>query len=82
MDSGMFGSLRGLPYAGQQGFTSSWRPGAAQAEILARGLHLWPPQSGEKIVVFAFAAMELVLGSGKGLSCLSPGASVTPWHRL
>lgn len=67
----------------QQGFPSSWWPGTAQAEILAQGVHLWPPQPGEKIVgVFVFAAMDFVLGSGKGLSCLSPGASVTPWHRL
>lgn len=87
-----FGSLRGLHYAGdgqpkstgrQQGFILSQWPGTPQAEILAQGLHLWPSPPGEKIVgVFAFSAMDFMLGSGRGLSCLSAGASVTLWHRL
>lgn len=76
---------RGLCYGGdgqpkstgrQQGFASS----QLRAEIRHRVSI--SDQRNQVVGASAFAAMDLVLGSGRGLSCLLAWASFSPWHRL
>lgn len=79
---------RGLCYGGdgqpkstgrQQGFASSERE-QLRAEIRHRVSIA--DQCNQVVGAFAFADIDLVLGSGIGLSCLLARASFSPWHRL